>query len=102
MKKKLGIFVSSNQHLPQLVSLCHAAKRKNIAVDIFFSHLGCSMMREEMFKELADCTNRMGLCLVCYNEHKGEFPIPGIDESGQATQERHCEIIDECDQYVNF
>jgi hypothetical protein len=102
MAKKLGIFVSSNQHLPQLVSLCRAAKRKGVDVDIFFTHLGCSMMQDSAFKELAGYTGRMALCLVCYKEHKGIFPIPGIDESGQATQERHCEILEDCDQYLNF
>ena len=102
MDRNLGICVTSNQHLPQLIRLCRAAKRAGVEVDIFFTHLGCSMMPRPEFKELADVTNRMALCLVCFEEHKGEMPVPGIPEKGYATQERHCELIDECQRYLNF
>jgi hypothetical protein len=101
-KRKLGIFVSSNQHLPQLVKLCRAARRGGVDVDIFFTHLGCSMMADPEFKELDDVTHRMALCLVCFKEHEGEMPVPGIGENDYATQERHGELIDECDRYLNF
>ncbi len=102
MDKKLGIYVSSNQHLPQLVKLCQAAKRAGVDVDIFFTHLGCSMMQDPLFEELADVTNRMALCLVCFQEHKGEMPVPGFGEEDYATQERHCEIIDDCHRYLSL
>ncbi len=102
MKRKLGIYVTSNQHLPQLVKLCEAAKRMDVDVDVFFTHLGCSMMKEPLFRELADLTNRMALCLVCFKEHGGELPVPGLGEEDYATQERHCDIIDECHRYLNF
>ena len=102
MGRKLGICVTSNQHLPQLVELCKAAKRRGAEVDIFFTHLGCSLMPQAEFAALADVTNRMALCLVCFQEHKGEMPVPGLGEKDFATQERHCELIDECDRYLNF
>ena len=102
MSKKLGICVTSNQHLPQLIELCRAACRKELEVDIFFTHLGCSMMAEPRFGELAEVTHRMALCMVCFQEHQGEMPVPGLGEKDYASQERHCELIDECDRYLNF
>jgi predicted transcriptional regulator len=102
MSKTLGIYVSSDQHLPQLVKLCKAAKRKDVDVDIFFTHMGCSMMKDPLFKELEKVTRRMALCLVCFQEHKGEKPVPGLRDEDYATQERHGDIIDECTRYLNF
>jgi sulfur relay (sulfurtransferase) complex TusBCD TusD component (DsrE family) len=41
MAKKLGVFVSSDQHLDKLIKLCKAAKAKgDVEVTIFFSHMG--------------------------------------------------------------
>lgn len=102
MDKKLGIYVSSNEHLPQLVKLCKAARRNGVLVDIFFTHLGCSMMQDALFKELADAANKMSLCTVCYDEHGGEYNVPGFEKDGYATQTRHCELIEGCDRYLNF
>ena len=103
MGKRLGIYVTSNQHLEQLVKICEAAKRQDVDVDIFFSHLGCSMMQDPMFERLADATDRMSLCLVCFKEHEGEKrPLPGFKENDFATQERHLELIEDCDRYLNF
>jgi len=101
-ERRLGVCVTSNQHLPQLIKLCEAAKRAGVEVDIFFTHLGCSMMADPLFKKLADVTRRMALCLVCFNENKGKLPAPGIGEKDHASQERHCELIDECQRYLNF
>jgi hypothetical protein len=101
MGRKLGMYVTSNQHLEQIIRLCQAANRKGVEVDIFFTHLGCSLMSDPRFPELEGLA-RMALCKVCFDEHKGEMPVPGIPEDGYATQERHCEIIEECDRYLNF
>ncbi|BBD08480.1 hypothetical protein [Desulfovibrio ferrophilus] len=102
MDKKLGVYVSSNEHLPQLVKLCQAARRADVGVDIFFSHLGCSMMKDPLFEELPKVVNRMAMCLVCFEEHGGERPVPGFGDKDYATQERHCEIIDGCGRYLSF
>lgn len=102
MSKKLGIYVTSNEHLPQLIKLCAAAKRADVDVDVFFSHLGCSMMGDPLFPQMEPVTHRMALCLVCFKEHEGQVPVPGIKKEDHATQERHCELIEECTRYLNF
>jgi len=40
MRKSLGVFVCSNNHLNKLIKLCKAAKKKGIDTTIFFTHLG--------------------------------------------------------------
>lgn len=101
MAQKLGIYVTSDQHLEQLIKLVQAANRKGVKVDIFFSHLGCNMANDERFPQLAGLA-RMAVCKVCYVEHRGEKPVKGLGEKDYATQERHCEIVDTCDRYLNF
>jgi hypothetical protein len=76
MAKSLGIFVTSDSHLDELIKLCMAAKKKGIEVNIFFSHLGTQLTQAPRFAELE------GLCKL--------------------TQARNAELIDDCDRYVVF
>ena len=101
MARKLGIYVTSDQHLEPLIKLCRAAYHKRVDVDIFFTHLGCNMTNDERFSELAQYA-RLAVCKVCYDEHRGDLPTAGLTDKDYATQERHCDIIDTCDRYVNF
>ena len=52
MKKKLGIYVSSDQHLDKLINLCRAAKIKHVDVKILFTHLGVKLTNYPRFGEL--------------------------------------------------
>jgi hypothetical protein len=49
MAKKLGVFVSSDKHLDKIISLCQAAKKKDVEVTIFFSHLGTLLTQSPKF-----------------------------------------------------
>ncbi len=50
MANRLGIFVSSNQHLYKLINLCKAARDKgDVDVTIFFSHLGTTLTKDPRF-----------------------------------------------------
>jgi len=101
MGKKLGIFVSSDQHLDKLIDLCKAAKNKGIEVTIFFSHLGTLLTQDPRFKEL-DGLAHMSLCNVGFESHGLKPPVPGLGEKDYATQARHGELIEECDRYISF
>jgi hypothetical protein len=37
MGKKLGLYVSSNEHMEKILELCQAAKRKDVEVTIFLT-----------------------------------------------------------------
>ncbi|RLB82540.1 MAG: hypothetical protein DRH15_06005 [Deltaproteobacteria bacterium] len=101
MAKKLGIFVSSDQHLDKIIKLCRAAKDKDIEVSIFFSHLGTVLTQDPRFKELEGLAH-MALCNVGFESHGLKPPVPGIAEKDFATQARHGELIEECDAYLSF
>jgi hypothetical protein len=101
MSKSLGVFVTSNDHLDKIIELCKAAKNKDVAVTIFFSHLGTLLTQDPRFKELEGLAT-MSLCNVCFEGNGLKPPVPGIGEKDYATQARHGELIEDCDRYVVF
>ena len=52
MSKHLGVFVTSDSHLDKLIKLCEAAKKKDVEVTVFFSHLGTLLTHNPRFGEL--------------------------------------------------
>ena len=102
MAKRLGVFVSSDEHLDKLIKLCEASKNKgDIDVTIFFSHLGTKLTRDPRFSELEGMAE-MSLCNVGFESHGLKPPVQGIAEGDFATQARNGELIEDCDRYVVF
>ncbi|MCG6881046.1 MAG: hypothetical protein LJE96_18135 [Deltaproteobacteria bacterium] len=102
MAKKLGVFVSSDQHLDKLIKLCKAAKEKgDVEVTIFFSHLGTMLTQDPRFGELEGLAH-MSLCNVGFESHGLKPPVQGIAEGDYATQARNGELIEEGDRYIVF
>lgn len=100
MAEKLGIFVSSNRHLRHLIEITKAAKRADKEVVIFFTHKGVLLTQESDFSELAGHA-RYSLCNVSFEGFglKGKR-VPGMEETGFATQARHGEMMETCDRYL--
>lgn len=101
MSKSLGILVSTNTHLDKIIKLCKAAQKKEIAVTIFFTHLGTLLTQDPRFGELEELA-KMSVCNVGFEGHGLKPPVPGIGEKDYATQARNGEMIEECDRYVVF
>jgi hypothetical protein len=101
MAKSLGIFVTCDCHFDKIVALCHAAKKKDVTVHIFFTHLGVLLTQDPRFNELEGLA-KMSLCNVGFEDHGLKTPVPGIGEKDYATQARNGEMIEECDRYVVF
>ena len=101
MARHLGVFVSSDQHLDKLIRLCEAAKKKDVEVTIFFSHLGTLLTQDPRFGELEGLA-KMSLCNVGLESHGLKPPVTGIGEKDYASQARNGDLIDECDRYVVF
>ena len=101
MARHLGVFVSSDQHLDKLIRLCEAAKKKDVEVTIFFSHLGTLLTQDPRFGELEGLA-KMSLCNVGFESHGLKPPVTGIGEKDYASQARNGDLIDECDRYVVF
>ncbi|MCP4681575.1 MAG: peroxiredoxin [Desulfobacterales bacterium] len=101
MAGSLGILVTSDDHLDKVIELCKAAKRKEVEVLIFFTHLGTLLTQDPRFAELQGL-GKLAVCNVGFESHGLEKPVPGVDEKDFATQARHAELIDDCDRYVVF
>ena len=101
MAKNLAIFVTSNKHLDKIIKLCRAAKKKNVKVTIFFSHMGTLLTQDTRFAELEGLA-KMSLCNVGFECHNLKPPVVGIGEKDYATQARHGDLIEENDRYVVF
>ena len=101
MSRSLGVFVSSDKHLDKIIRLCEAAKKKDVEVTIFFSHLGTLLTQDPRFGEL-DGMAKMSICNVGFESHGLKPPVKGISDKDYATQARHGELIEEYDRYVVF
>ncbi len=102
MARSLGIFVSSDKHLDKIIKLCRAAKKKGVAVSVFFTHLGTLLTLDPRFKEL-DGLAEITLCKVAFESHGlDKNSVSGISENGFVTQAKHAEIIEDCDRCVVF
>lgn len=101
MAKTLGLFVTSNQHLDKVIRLCRAAKKQEVEVTIFLSHLGTLLTQDPRFGEL-DGLAKLSLCNVGFESHGLKPPVPGVADKDYATQARNGEMIETCDRYLVF
>ena len=101
MGKKLGLYVSSNEHMEKILKLCQAAKRKDVEVAIFLTHIGTSLTQDPRLEELLGLA-KVSLCKVGFDDRKLERPIAGLDEKAFSSQSFHAEMILDCDQYLAF
>ena len=99
--KKLGIFVSSERHLDQIIKLCEAAKERGVEVIIFFTHRGTLLTQDPRFSEL-EGKARISFCRVSFESHGLKSLIERIDGKDFGTQARNVEMIEECDRYLVF
>ena len=101
MGKKLGIYVSSDEHMDKLIKLCEAAKRKDVEVTIFLTHHGVCLTQDPHLEELTDLA-KVALCKVGFDDRKLEKPDVGLDEKAFSSQSFHAEMLLNCDQYLAF
>ena len=101
MGKKLGLYVSSNEHMEKIIKLCQAAKRKNVEITLFLTHLGTDLSQDPRLEELLGLAN-VFLCKVGFEDRKLERPVVGLDEKAFSSQSFHAEMVLDCDQYLAF
>jgi predicted peroxiredoxin len=104
MAKILGILVSSDKHIDDVVNLTEAAHAKGKEVRIFFSGKGVYLTLKPEFKRLVGKA-KLSVCDVsfrAYGFHGREEEVPGVGFKDFATQARHAEMIHEVDRYLVF
>lgn len=99
MADKLGIFVSSDQHLPHLIGIARAASQAGKEVSIFLTNRGVLLTQEPRFPELEGLAH-ISLCNVNFEAFKLGKPVPLVADKDFATQARHGLMIEECDRYI--
>ena len=101
MKKTLGIYVTTDQHLDTLIKLCRAAKKKEVVIKIFFTHLGTRLATDDRLIELNELAD-VALCKVGFEDHQLNVEDAKVNEKGFSSQSWHAEMIYDCDRYITF
>ncbi|BEQ15461.1 hypothetical protein [Desulfoferula mesophila] len=99
MAEKLGIFVSSDEHLDHLIGISKAAKKAGKEVSVFLTNRGVLLAKDPRFPEMGELAH-VSLCNVNFEAFKMEKPIPVVADKDFATQMRHADMIAECDRYI--
>ena len=104
MADTIGILVSSNQHLDDVINLTCAAHEKGKQVQIFFTGKGVLLTLVPEFKELVGKA-KLSVCDVSFRAngfHGREEEVPGVGFKDFATQGRNAEMLNEVDRYLVF
>ena len=101
MAKIIGVYVSSDRNLDQLIKLCQSAKKKGITVKLFFTHLGTRLCTDPRLTEL-DGLADIALCKVGFEDNRLSPSDAKVDQKGFASQSWHAEMIYDCDRYITF
>lgn len=104
MPDTLGVLVSSDQHLNDVINLTRAAHEKGKEVQIFFTGKGVLLTLVPEFKELVGKA-KLSICDVSFRAnglHGREEEVPGVGFKDFATQGRNAEMLNEVDRYLVF
>ena len=101
---KLGIFVTSPQHMQHILGLAKAAVRAGKKVKIFFTFKAIHLTKNPNFYELAQlCGEDIAICADSYIcegfDNVNDVPY-GLTDKQMRTQAFHGAILDECAKYI--
>ncbi len=99
MAKKLGILVSSDEHLGHLLGIVEAANKAGVEVTVFLTAYGVLLTQQPDFAKL-EGKAQVSLCNVGFESFKLSKPVPVVKDEDFATQMRHAMMIEECDRYI--
>ncbi len=102
---KLGIFVTSPQHMRHVVGIAAAAVRAGKKVMVFFTYKSVHLTKHPDFVKLANMceVEDLAICADSYTceGYDVETDIPkGLTARQMRTQAYHGAIIDECGKYL--
>ncbi len=101
MKKTLGIYVTSDRNMNQLILLCKAAKNKGVAVKVFLTHEGLRLCSGPQMDELAGIVD-VALCKVGFESLELDKSKTVLESRAYSSQSWHAEMIYDCDRYLTF
>jgi hypothetical protein len=101
MDKTLGVYVSSDRNLNQLIKLCRSAKNQGVKLKLFFTHLGTRLCTDPRMAELERLAD-VAVCKVGFEDNRLNPSDAMIDGKGFSSQAWHAEMIYDCDRYITF
>ena len=101
MDKTLGVYVSSDRNLNQLIQLCQSAQKKGVRIKLFFTHLGTRLCTDPRMAELERLAD-VALCKVGFEDNEFNPSDAVIDGKAFSSQSWHAEMIYDCDRYITF
>ena len=99
MAEKLGILVTSDEHLDHLLGIAKAAVQAGKEVLVFLTYRGVLLTQDPRFAGL-EGQAQVSLCNVNFEAFKLSKPVPLVAEKDFATQARHGMLIEDCDRYL--
>ena len=99
MAEKLGVLVSTDEHLDYVINLTRAAHEKGKEVEIFFTGKGVLLTQASDFKKLVGKA-KMTLCDVSFRALGLKGDVPGMGFKDFATQAKNADLIEKSDRYV--
>jgi peroxiredoxin family protein len=102
---KLGIFVTSPQHMRHILGITKAAVRVGKEVMVFFTYKSIHLTKNPLFRELTELcpVENIAICADSYicegYDNVNDVP-PGLIDKQMRTQAFHGAILDECAKYI--
>ncbi|WP_306546680.1 hypothetical protein [Desulfobulbus sp.] len=102
---KLGIFVTSPQHMRHILGIAKAAVRAGKTVMVFFTYKSIHLTKNPLFVELTQlcAVENIAICADSYIcegfDNVNDIPRGLIDKQ-MRTQAFHGAILDECAKYI--
>lgn len=87
--------------MEKLLLICKAAKKKGVAVKVFFTHEGTRLCTDPEMEALAEIVD-VALCKVGFESLELDESKTVLDRSAYSSQSWHAEMIYDCDRYLTF
>ena len=101
MSKSLGVYVTSDQYMDKIIKLSKAAKKKDVDVNVFFTHVATRLCTDPRIEELERYAN-IALCKVGFEGNELNPEASPLDKKAYTSQSWHAEMIYDCDRYLTF
>lgn len=101
---KLGIFVTSPVHMPELIKIVEAAYRKGKKVKIFFTYKATHLVFHPDFAKLKNMVPEedLAICVAAFacEGYEPEYHNEGLTNNQMRTQAFHGELLEEVGKYL--
>ena len=99
MAQRLGILVTSDEHMSSLLGIARAANRAGKEVMVFITHEGVRLTQLPEFAQLEGLAD-IKICEVNFAFHGLEKPAPLLEDEDYTNQAANGMMIEDVDRYL--